>query len=120
MTDLQKPNQGLIPGPPGTLLVKVPNEFYQQWYALAQKWNMIHKPIHERQEEMYTIIMEWVSNYYPSYGMVAFEDLREDEAIAVSKKAGRTITWGMYILLQIGGSMQPISITDKLLNNETI
>lgn len=115
MDNLQKQDQGLIQ-PEGTLLVKVSDEFYQTWWSIAYQWNCNNKPVHERQEEMYALLCEWARNLYPEYGIVAFQDLDAYEADKISQRTGKTITWGMYVLLQIGGSMQPVSITDKLLN----
>jgi hypothetical protein len=114
MNDLQKHNQGLIQSE-GTLLVKVPDDLYQQWWEFAVHWNMAKTPIPERQEMLLSLMSEWVRNDYPGYGIIGFQDLTATEAMAISKKINQNITWGMYILLQIGGSMQPISITDKLL-----
>lgn len=111
--DLQKHNQELTQSN-GTLLVKVSDEFYQKWWELAYQWNCNGKPIQERQEEMYALLCEWARNLYPEYGIVAFQDLNEDEARKISYRTGKLITWGMYVLLQIGGSMQPMDIHQLL------
>lgn len=113
--DLQKHNQSDLSLPDDTLLVKVPMDLYQKWYDFAIHWNRMDTPIYERQESMYNLLMEWVRDEYLGYGVIAFEDLSDEEAQRISRKINRTITWGMYVLLQKGGSMQPISITDKLL-----
>lgn len=114
MTDLQKHNQGLSL-PDDMLLVKVPDNLYQQWYSFAQHWLAQGTPIHVRQADMYALLCEWLRNDHPGYSMVTFEDLSADEAAVLARKTGKPITWGMYVLLQKGGSMSPISITDKLL-----
>lgn len=113
--DLQKHNpQGLIPLE-DTLLVKIPEIIYQEWYSQAHSMNFAWMSIEQRQRVMFDNLRRWALLNYPSYGIVAFEDYSNQEAEEVSRKIGRTITWGMYVLLQIGGSMQPVSITDKLL-----
>jgi hypothetical protein len=119
MTDLQKPNQELIT-PPDTLLVKVSEPVYQMWYETVQTMNQRRASTAEKQQEIFKKLMEWAEYKYPGYGVVNFQDYNNLEAAEMSRKCGRTITWGMYVLLQIGGSMQPISITDKLLNDATI
>lgn len=112
--DLQKFNQSLEL-PEGTLLVKIPMDTYQAWYGFASHWVQMDTPIQERMEDMYALLMEWTRNEYPGYGVIAFEDLSDKEAQRIASKTGKPITWGMYVLLQKGGSMLPISLTDKLL-----
>lgn len=120
MTDLLKSNQELITGPPDTILVKVPDPVYEFWWDTAYDLMRNSAPVEERQKRIFSLLQKWVEKDYPSYGIVAFEDYNRADAYILSRKVGRTIAWGMYVLLQIGGSMQPISITDKLLNDASI
>jgi hypothetical protein len=116
--DLQKSNQELITGPPDTLLVKVPEPVYEFWWDTAYEMMTHRASVADRQKKIFSLLQKWVEKDYPSYGIVAFQDYSKVEALQLSRSSGKTITWGMYVLLQIGGSMQPISITDKLLTDE--
>jgi hypothetical protein len=111
--DLQKHNQGLIQQP-DTILVKVPEPLYQIWYDMILGMIQLGKPLHIRQKKIFERLQLWVQEKYPQYGIVAFQDLNGKEAGQLSVKTGHPITWGMYVLLQIGGSMQPHSITALL------
>lgn len=115
--DLQKHNQELTQ-PDGTLLVKVPEAIYEHWWDTAYEMLTHNTTVEDRQKKIYSLLIKWVEKYHPRYGIVAFQDFSKVEALQLSRKSGKNITWGMYVLLQIGGSMQPISITDKLLNSE--
>lgn len=109
--DLQKHNQGLIQLP-DTILVKVPQPLYQIWCDIVI--GMARSSTSERQKRIFKELTDWVTRKYPAYGIVAFQDYSSREALALSKQTGQFITWGMYVLLQVGGSMQPYSITTLL------
>lgn len=111
--DLQKLNQSLE-GRPDILLIKVPEPLYQIWYDMVLGMIQLGKPLHERQKKIFDRLQLWVQEKYPQYGIVAFQDLSGKEADQLSAKTGHPIAWGMYVLLQIGGSMQPYSITALL------
>lgn len=114
--DLQKHNQGIIK-PDDTLLIKVPEAVYQHWYETAFDM-LIHKTsLEQRQKKIFSLLTYWVEKTYPGYGIVNFQDYSKSEADELSRRSGKTITWGMYVLLQIGSSTQPISITNKLLES---
>lgn len=98
---------------PDMILVKVPEYIYQVWCEIA--CGMSRSTIAERQQKILKEVTEWTTRKYPEYEIANFQDYSSAEAHEISKKLGKIITWGMYILLQKGGSMQPISITDKLL-----
>lgn len=112
--DLQKHNQGLSL-PDDMLLVKVPEAVYQFWWDTALDLLTHKTSVEQRQKAIFGLLTKWVQKTYPDYGIVNFQDYSIDEAYEISKKTSKPITWGMYLLLQIGGSMSPISITDKLL-----
>lgn len=106
-------NQQLIQRP-DTLLIKVPEPLYQIWWDIALGMAQMDTPIEKRQEVLFKELTDWVQQKYPDYGIVSFEDLSREDARKVSAKTGHPITWGMYVLLQIGGSMQPVNIHQLL------
>ncbi len=112
--DLQKHNQGLIQ-PGDTLLVKIPYIVYESWCETAIQLLSHKVALADRQRKIFSLLTKWVEENYPGYGIVNFQDYSNHEALELSRRSGKHIEWGMYVLLQIGGSMQPISITDKLL-----
>lgn len=112
--DLQKFNQSLEVSQ-GQKLIKVPEAVYEIWYDIALGLAQQNATIAYRQKRLFEEITKWVEQKYPGYGMVNFADFSSKEAALMSLKIGKPVTWGMYILLEPGVSMEPYSPLVKLL-----
>lgn len=98
------------------ILVKVPEPMYQVFWDLTL--------MNENKDYVKKCIIrdlnEWVNDNYPGYGIAAFSDYNSEEAKAIADKTGYPITWGMYLVLEIGASMTPHSVSDELLQSPKI
>lgn len=104
------------------LLIKVPDPVYQIWYDSAYGMAAQGCSVEYRQKNLFKQLQEWIAYKYPGYGIVAFDDFNAKDAKKIQERTGYPVTWGMYVLLERGSSMQQVNLIDKLLEegNKTI
>lgn len=115
--DLQKHGQEILKIE-DMILVKIHDHIYSSWWDLVYEMLSFRARTEAKQKVIFEKLIDWVESYYPGHTIAAFEDLSRDEASVVSRKIGKEITWGMYVLLQKGGKqLPPVSLTNKLLGS---
>lgn len=91
------PSQPRVARTPTQMLVKVPESFYQELFLLAQNSNKKVATLQIRKQ-----LSDWVAGNFPGYGILNMVDLTRYEADIMAEKTGQDITWGMYLLMDIG------------------
>lgn len=92
------------------VLVRVPDVMYQVFSDVA----LFNADKEYAKRSILRDLRDWVTAEYPGYGIIAFSDYSAKEADEISERTGHKIMWGMYLVLEIGGDIQPCSVTDLL------
>lgn len=95
--ELIQHNDNLPSRPVPSNIVKVPDVVYQIMYDLAQR-----VPEAQRKEKILKVLVDWVSEAYPSKVIMNFSDYSESEAQDMRIKTGYDLHWGMYVLIGDG------------------
>jgi len=105
-----------VPTAPGGVMVnnprilyKVPQVAYQAYFDMAMMDGTEDK--YDTKAKIFTDLKEMIADKFPSYGIIAFSDYSRDEADRIAARTGYPITWGMYLVLEVGGQMESFGST---------